>query len=78
MGTLEQNREDDLTEMKYTKLKKGEHVSVYKGRLMVMKWIDKRIFDKMVPASVQGQDVAKSEIVIIIPGWEVWNPETLT
>jgi hypothetical protein len=31
----------NLAEIKSTKLKKGEHVSVYKDRLMIMKWKNK-------------------------------------
>jgi hypothetical protein len=36
-GTLHQNREGVPTEIKSAKLKMGEHVSVYRDRLMIMK-----------------------------------------
>jgi hypothetical protein len=38
VGTLYQNRKGVTAEIKNAKLKKGEHVSVYKDRLMIMKW----------------------------------------
>jgi hypothetical protein len=37
MGTLHQNRKGVPAEIKDAKVTKGEHVSVYKDRLMVMK-----------------------------------------
>ena len=42
MGTLCQNRKGVPTEIKKTKLKKGEHVSAYKDKLIIMKWKDKK------------------------------------
>jgi hypothetical protein len=55
------------------KLKQEEHISVYKDRLMIMKWKDKKDVclisttddDKMVP-------------LIIIPEWEVRTSVMLT
>jgi hypothetical protein len=38
VGTLDQNRKGVTGEIKSTKLKKGEHVSIYEDRLMIMKW----------------------------------------
>jgi hypothetical protein len=37
MGTLHKNSKGVPTEIKRAKLKMGEHVSVYKDRLMIMK-----------------------------------------
>jgi hypothetical protein len=44
MGTLHQNRKDVCAEIKSAKLKKGEYVSVYKNRVMIMKWKNKNVF----------------------------------
>jgi hypothetical protein len=53
MGTLCQNRKGAPAEIKGTKLKKGEHISVYKGRLMLMKWKNKKIFVLLVPLMIK-------------------------
>jgi hypothetical protein len=42
MGTVRQNKKGVSAEIKSAKLKKGEHVSVYKDRLMIMKWKNKK------------------------------------
>jgi hypothetical protein len=71
MGTLHQNRKGVSAEIKSSKLKKGKHVSVYKDRLMIMKWKHKKYIcliitihdDKMVPTRVQGQDKEQPKIV---------------
>jgi hypothetical protein len=60
MGTLSQNRKCVPAEVKSTKLKKGEHVPVYKDRLMIMKGKDKKDVclistihdDKMAPTRI--------------------------
>jgi hypothetical protein len=44
IGTLHQNRKDIPAEIKSTKLKKGENVSVYKDRPMIRKQKNKEIF----------------------------------
>jgi hypothetical protein len=57
MGTLGQNRMGVPVEIKSVKLRKEEHVSVYKDRLLIMKLKDKKDVwfistthdDKMVP-----------------------------
>jgi hypothetical protein len=60
--TLHQNRKGIPAEMKSAKLKRGENVSVYKARLMIMKWKNKKgicltrtTHDEMVPIRIQGQ-----------------------
>jgi hypothetical protein len=42
MRTLHQNRKGMPDEIKKAKLKKGENVVVYKDKLMIMKWKDKK------------------------------------
>jgi hypothetical protein len=42
MGTLHQNRKGVPAEIKSSKLKKKEHVSIYKDRLLIMKWKNKK------------------------------------
>ena len=42
IGTLPQNRKGVPSEIKKSKLKKGEYVSAYKDKLLVMKWKDKK------------------------------------
>jgi hypothetical protein len=71
MGTLHQNRKCVLAGIKSAKLKKGEHVSDYKDRLMIMKQKNKKdiyhistTHDKMVPTGVRGQDLEKPKVVI--------------
>jgi hypothetical protein len=44
MGTLHQSSKGVPAEIKGAKLTKGEHVSVCKGRLLIMKWKTKTIF----------------------------------
>jgi hypothetical protein len=63
MGTLHQNRKGVPAEIKSAKLKKGEHVSVYKARLMIMMWKNQKdirlistTHNELVPVRVQGQD----------------------
>jgi hypothetical protein len=70
MGALHKNRKGVPAEIKTAKLKKGKHVSVYKDRLIIMKWRNKKVIclisithDKMVPTRVQGQDMQKPEVV---------------
>jgi hypothetical protein len=62
MGTMGQNRKSVPTEAKGAKLKKGENVSVYKDRLMIMKRKNKKdiclinsTHDKMVPTKIRGE-----------------------
>jgi hypothetical protein len=72
MGTLHQNTKGVPAEIKPAKLKRGEHVSFYKDRLMIMKWKDRKDIclisithdDKMVPTRIQGQDMGKPKVVI--------------
>jgi hypothetical protein len=62
VGTFRQNRKAFPAEILSTKLKKGEHFSVYKERLMIMMCKDKKDiclvstihYDKMVPTWVRG------------------------
>jgi hypothetical protein len=71
MGTLRHNRKCVPAEIKSAKLKKGEHVSVYTDRLMIMKWKNKRDIslistahdDKIFPTRTQGQDMEKPKVV---------------
>jgi hypothetical protein len=42
METLCQNRKGVSAEIKSAKLKKGEDVSVYKDKLMIMEWKNKK------------------------------------
>jgi hypothetical protein len=42
MGNLCKSRKGVLDEIKGTELRKGEHISVYKYRLMIMKWKNKK------------------------------------
>jgi hypothetical protein len=42
VGTLQQNRKGVPFETKKEKLKKGEHVSIFKDKLMIMKLKDKK------------------------------------
>lgn len=72
MGTLRQNRKGVPSEIKKSKLKKGGHVSVYKDKLMIMKWKDKKDIclistthdDKMIEKEIRGQKVKKPKIVL--------------
>ena len=60
MGTFRQNRKGVPAEIKSAKLKKRELVSVYKDRLMIMKWINEKAIcltsvtheDKMVRGKI--------------------------
>jgi hypothetical protein len=53
-------------------LKKGEHISIFKDKLMIMKWKDKIDIclmsttrdDKMVSARVRGKDIMKPKVVV--------------
>lgn len=67
--TLHQHRKGVSAVIKTIKLKKGEHISIYKDRLMIMKWGKKNCListthDKMFPTRVQGQDIEKLRLVI--------------
>jgi hypothetical protein len=42
MGTLHQNKKGVPAEIRNAKLKKREHVSIYKDRLLIMKWKNKK------------------------------------
>jgi hypothetical protein len=42
MGILCQNRKGVPVEVKNAKLKKGEHISIFRDKLMIMKWKDKK------------------------------------
>jgi hypothetical protein len=70
MGILHQNRKGVSAEIKSAKLKKGEHVSVCKDRLMEMEVGEEGIVllstthDKIVPTWVLGNDMEKSKVVI--------------
>jgi hypothetical protein len=58
------------------KLKKRDHVSNCKGRLMIMKWVrgkDSYLIstthcDKMVPTWIRGLDMEKSKVIADYPG----------
>jgi hypothetical protein len=73
MGTLRRNRKGVPAEIKSAKLKKkGELVSDYKHRLMIMKWINEKDIclisitydNKMVPTRVRGQDAERPNVII--------------
>jgi hypothetical protein len=72
MGTLHQNMMGVLSDMKSAKLKKDDHVSVCKDRLMIVKWKTEKDIcltstthdDKMVPTRVRGQDMKKPKVII--------------
>ena len=72
IGTLRQNRKGVPAEIKQAKLKKGEHVSAYKDKLMIMKWKDKKDIclmstthdARMVSRSVRSQDLTKPKVVL--------------
>jgi hypothetical protein len=70
MGTLRQNRKGVTDEIRKTQLKK-ENVAVYKDKLMISKWKDKKDIclmsttydEKLVQTRVRGQDVKKPKVV---------------
>jgi hypothetical protein len=72
METFHQNRKGVPPEIRSTKLKTGEHVSVYKDRSGEVKWKNEKDIclvstthdDKMVPIGVQGLDIEKPKVVI--------------
>lgn len=72
IGTLRQNRKGVPNEIKQAKLKKGEHVSAYKDKLMVIKWKDKKDIclmstthdETMVTNKVRSQDITKPKVVV--------------
>jgi hypothetical protein len=72
MGILHRNRKGVPAEIKGTKPIKGEHVSVYEDKLVIMKWKDKKDVclkstshdNKMAAARVQEQDMEKPIVVM--------------
>ena len=72
IGTLRQNRKGVPSEIKKSKLKKGEYVSAYKDKLLVMKWKDKKdiclmstIHDEaMIEKEYRGQRIKKPKVAI--------------
>jgi hypothetical protein len=64
MGTLCQNRKGVLAEIKRAKLIKGGYVSVYKGRIMIMKWKNEK--DHFI-SNIAAADV--SHLISVPPGF---------
>jgi hypothetical protein len=70
LGSLHHKRKGVPAEIKKAKMKKGEHVPIFKDKLMTMKWKDKEDIclvntthdGKMVSARVRGKNIMKLKV----------------